>query len=164
MYPKTPNKKKYESSILYLCKKLNGEIRGKKKLAKLLYYLDFDCFEKNNSSITEDIYKALPMGPFPMHLTNITSEMVKKKYLKIDTIQEFNIPTHIYQCLQEPDINVFSSKEKKMLDRVLLKYGHLSGKELENLSHEEAPYIGTLPGKEITYELAYYRGTDFSDL
>ena len=51
-----------------------------------------------------------------------------------------------------------------MLDRVATRYGHLTGKQLEELSHAEAPYIGTELKKEIPYELSFYRGTDFSDL
>lgn len=158
-----PNKKKYQQIILYFCKKLGGEIRGKKKLAKLLYFADFDFFEKNQTPITGDIYKALPMGPFPNFLDEITSEMKKKKILEIKTVEEregYN-PTEVYSCVSEPDESVFSKEEKKMLDRVILKYGHLNGKQLENLTHAEAPYIGTELKKEIPYELAYYRGTDF---
>ena len=41
------------------------------------------------------------------------------------------------------------------------KYGHLNRKQLEELSHAEAPYIGTELRKEIPYELAFYRGTEF---
>jgi len=45
------DKKKYEQAILYLCSKWAGGQR-EKKLAKLLYFADFDFFEKNNQSIT----------------------------------------------------------------------------------------------------------------
>ena len=38
------NEKKYENAILYLTQKLGGEVRGKKKLAKLLYFADFDFY------------------------------------------------------------------------------------------------------------------------
>ena len=76
------NKKKYEQVIIYLCSKLGGEIRGKKKLAKLLYYSDFDFFEKFQKSITGDIYNAYPKGPLPAMLGNVTSMMVKKELLK----------------------------------------------------------------------------------
>ena len=58
----------------------------------------------------------------------------------------------------------FDGEEKKMLDRVIMRYGHLNGKQLEELSHAEAPYIGTELRKDIPYELAFYRGTDFSEL
>ncbi|MGB2632132.1 MAG: hypothetical protein WBC48_04425, partial [Minisyncoccales bacterium] len=55
------NRKKYQNAILYLCQKLKGEVRGKKKLAKLLYFVDFGLYEKDQKSVTGDIYRALPM-------------------------------------------------------------------------------------------------------
>ena len=158
------HKKKYRNAILYLCQKLKGEVRGKKKLAKLLYFADFDFYEKTQKSITGDTYRALPMGPFPTTLEEITSEMTKKNFLEIEQIEEregYN-PTEVYKCLANPDLSVFDEEEKKMLDRIITKYGHLTGKQLEELSHAEAPYIGTELRKEIPYELAFYRGTDFN--
>jgi uncharacterized phage-associated protein len=160
------HRKKYQNAVLYLCQKLKGEIRGKKKLAKLLYFADFDLYEKIQKSITGDVYKALPMGPVPSALEEITQDMAKSKTLDIKKVEEhqgYN-PTEIYKCLAKPDLSVFLDEEKKMLDRIVVKYGHLNGKQLEELSHAEAPYIGTELRKEIPYELAFYRGTDFSDL
>ncbi|MFH1201065.1 MAG: Panacea domain-containing protein [bacterium] len=160
------NKKKYEQVIIYLCSKLGGEIRGKKKLAKLLYYSDFDFFEKNQKSITGDTYKALPMGPFPTKLEEVIVGMKGKKEISVKAIKEREgyAPTEIYNCSVKPDLLVFNKDEVKMLDRVIIKYGHLTGKQLEDLTHAEAPYIGTLLKNEIPYELTHYRGTDFSDL
>lgn len=160
------NKKKYQNAILYLCRKLGGEVRGKKKLAKLLYFADFDLYEKTQKSLTGDVYKALPMGPFPSTLETVTSGMSQKKLLAIENIEErggYNA-TEIYRCIAEPDISVFNPEEKQMLDRIVTKYGHLNGKQLQELSHAEAPYVGTELKKVIPYELAFYRGTDFNDL
>lgn len=162
----TINQKKYENAILYLCQKLDGEVRGKKKLAKLLYFADFDFYEKNQRSITGDVYRALPMGPFPTALDTITDAMTKSKVMIVDQVEEregYN-PTEMYRSLGKSDLSVFDKGETEMLDRVAVKYGHLNGKQLEELSHAEAPYIGTELRKEIPYELAFYRGTDFSDL
>ena len=160
------NKEKYESAILYLCKKLNGEIRGKKKLAKLLYFADFDFYEKYARSITGDVYCALPMGPFPAALEEITTYLSKKESMDIESVENGGtfLPTEVYRAKSDPDISLLSEEEKSMLDRIALKYGHLNGKQLEELSHAEAPYIGTELREEIPYELTYYRGTDFSDL
>ncbi|MEK7117495.1 MAG: Panacea domain-containing protein [Patescibacteria group bacterium] len=160
------HRKKYQNAVLYLCRKLKGEVRGKKKLAKLLYFADFDLYEKSQKSITGDVYYALPMGPVPDALEEMTVEMTKKKVLGIEQVEEregYNA-TEIYKCIAEPDLSVFDDEEKKMLDRVVVKYGHLNGKQLEELSHAEAPYIGTELRKKIPYELAFYRGSDFSDL
>ncbi len=160
----TLHTEKYKQAILYLCAKLGKEVRGKKKLAKLLYFVDFDFFEKNQKYFTGDKYRALPMGPFPISLNEITRTMAKEKTLKVDSIHEHNgyNATEVYTCLKTPKTSVFSEEEKEMLDRVIVKYGHLNGKQLEDLTHAEAPYIGTKPKKEIPYELAFYRGTDFN--
>lgn len=157
--------KKYEQAIIYLCFKLGREIRGKKKLAKLLYFADFDFFEKNQKSITGDSYKALPMGPFPISLDAIAKKMAKEKILSIENVgeREGYIPTEVYKCASDPDLSVFTEEEIKMLDRIVKKYGNLNGKQLEDLTHAEAPYLGTEPKKIIPYELSYYRGTDFSE-
>lgn len=159
-------KKKYQQVILYLCKELGGEIRGKKKLAKLLYFIDFDSYEKNQKSVTGDVYCALPMGPVPEALEKVTKDMVNRNTLSVRQVEgrEGYNPTEVYRYINDPDLSVFDAEEKKMLDRVIVKYGHLTGKQLEELSHAEAPYIGTKLREEIPYELAFYRGTDFSDL
>lgn len=158
------NRKKYQQVILYFCWELDREIHGKKKLAKLLYYLDFDYYEKYQKYFTGEIYKKLPMGPLPVSLEEITNDMEKKQEIAIEKINEWDgyNPTEIYKGLKKPDVSVFSFEEKEMVDRVIKKYGHLNGKELENLTHSEAPYIGTEDKKEIPYELSFYRGTDFN--
>lgn len=161
------NKKKYEQVIIYLCSKLDREIRGKKKLAKLLYFVDFDYFEKFQKSITGDIYKAYPKGPLPTALSEVSDAMSKKGTLKIETVQEWGeeyAPTEVFKCSIEPDTSVFNKTEIKMLNRVAHLYGGLNGEQLAQLSHAEAPYTATELYKEIPYEFTYYRGTDFSDL
>ena len=160
----TLHTEKYKQVILYLCAKLGKEVKGKKKLAKLLYFVDFDFFEKNQKYFTGDTYKALPMGPFPVSMEKITTEMVKEGSLKIDSLPERDgyIPTEVYTGIKDPSVSNFTEEEKNMLDRVIERYGHLNGKQLEDLTHAEAPYIGTEPKKEIPYELAFYRGTDFN--
>ena len=161
------NRKKYRNAVLYLCIKLKGEVRGKKKLAKLLYFADFDFYEKNQKSITGDVYKAYPKGPLPVALNDILEEMAKEKAIKVETMQEWGgeyAPTEVYKNLAEPDISVFESDEIRILDRVVRHYGGLNGEQLAEISHAEAPYTAAKPYEEVPYEFTYYRGTDFSDL
>ena len=158
------SEKKYKEVILYLAEKLGGEIKGKKKLAKLLYFVDFDFFEKFEKSLTGDVYRALPMGPFPITMEKVLTGLVKEKKITIKLEKEradYN-STEIYRAKKKAEAN-FSKEERRILDRVVLKYGHLSGKQLEDLSHAEAPYIGTAPNQEIAFELAFYRGTNLDN-
>ena len=160
--------KKYENAILYLCKQQGGVIRGKVKLAKLLYYLDFDKYEYKEStkSITGDTYKALPMGPVPIHFMQVIQRLKKSGKLQKEAqegLPEYN-PTEVYICKAQPDMSVFDADEKAIMKRVSTVYGHLNGKQLQDLTHAEAPYVATELSKEIAYDLAFYRGTDFSEL
>lgn len=158
-------RKKYENTILYLCQKLDGTIYGKKKLAKLLYYVDFDRFEYKESmtSITGDIYEAWKMGPVPQNYTSVIDRLEKEG--KISHTKQKTAPgmydTEVYTALEHADDSVFDEDDKFILDRVVNIYGSLDGAQLETLTHAEAPYIATDPNQEIIYELAFYRGTKF---
>jgi len=160
------NEKKYGNAILYIVDKLGGVLKGKKKLAKLLYFADFDYYEKYEDHFTGDEYRAQPMGPLPTHMAKMVGKLELTKKIKIgyEKVEGLENKCEVYQTIKKPDISVFSKQEKSMLDRVVKIYGGLSGGQLENLSHQEAPYTGTNLGKPIMYELALYRGTDFSNL
>ncbi|HWZ65203.1 MAG TPA: Panacea domain-containing protein [Patescibacteria group bacterium] len=160
--------KKYQNAILYLCKRQNGALYGKKKLAKLLYYVDFDRYEYKESgvSVTGDKYTKLPMGPVPDHYMDVVKALVESGKLVVGQ-QEYvpgYSPVEVYTCKAEPDMTVFDEDDKAILDRVSAIYGGLNGKQLEELSHAEAPFVGTEPSKEIAYELAYYRETQFNGI
>lgn len=160
--------KKYENTILYLCVKLGGSLSGKKRLAKLLYYIDFDRYEFNESAktITGDVYQAWKMGPVPKQYTNVIERMRINGSLDVSQVESIDgyYPAEVYKAKQQPDLSVFDKDDIRIIDHVIGKYGRLSGKQLEDLTHVEAPYVGTKPNDEIVYELAFYRGTDFSDV
>lgn len=148
-----------------MARKSGGKIRGKKKLAKLLYFVDFDFFEKKEASITNDVYCAFPMGPLPQAMDSVVSEMGRDGLIQIEKVPTGSglAETEVYTALSEPDVSVFNNDEIEILDRVVEKYTNLNGKQLEDLSHAEAPYLATEPFQEIAYELAFYRDTDFNN-
>jgi hypothetical protein len=60
-------------------------------------------------------------------------------------------------------MSVFDNSDLFILNYVVAKYGNLSGSELANLTHVEAPYQGTKIDEDISFEYSFYRGTDFDD-
>ena len=159
--------KKYENAILYLCKQQGGALRGKKKLAKLLYYLDFDRYEfkESTKSMTGDTYKHLPLGPVPDHYMEVVAKLEKDGALSREETEGSNgyAPTEVFTCNKEPDLASFDKDDLYILRRVSTLYGGLNGTQLEKLSHAEAPYLATEPYESIDYQLAFYRGSEFSD-
>ncbi len=158
------NEEKYRNAILYFASKVGkGSVRGRKKMYKLFYYLDFDFFEKYEKPITGDVYHKLQMGPAPSYLDAIVSDLAKENLLSVTkrkTSPGYK-DTVVYKALKKPDLGVFNAKELETLKKVAKKYGDKTGTELEVLTHKEAPYLAVEEGEEIPLELAHYRGTDF---
>lgn len=158
---------KYINAILFLCQSLGGSVIGKKKLYKLLYYVDFDHYEYKESmrSITGGEYVAWSMGPVPKDRGEVLDYMVQQHLLKRENIHIPNMNDAVrYTALSEPDMDVFDNDERFILNRVVRKYGGLTGRQLEILTHAEAPYIGTVQNEVIDYGLAFYRETAFDDV
>ena|SRR3989338_198353 len=152
------NEKKYKNAILFFAQKIQNGTMGKVKLMKLLYFLDFDFFEKYGKSITGDEYLRFEYGPVPRMGKSIIDKMQGKE-IKISKhrIKEGLNDQERIEALQEPDINVFTSEEVLMLEDVASKWEHHTGSEIKNASHGEAPWIATKPNDVIDYNLAYYR-------
>ena len=80
------NEKKYKNAVLFFANKIRNGTLGKLKIMKLLYYLDFDFFEKYGRSVTGDQYLRFELGPVPRMAEKILrgmegkqSKLVKRK-------------------------------------------------------------------------------------
>ena len=152
------NEKKYKNVILFFANKIRNGTLGKLKMMKLLYFLDFDFFEKYDHSITKDEYLRFKMGPVPRMAEKILKQMNGKE-IKISRKKigaGYNDQFHI-EPLKDFDIKLFTKEELLMMEEVAGKWEKLSGTEMKSASHGEAPWIATKPNDIIDYNLAYYR-------
>lgn len=153
------NEEKYKSVILFFANRIKNQTLGKVKLMKLLYYLDFDFFEKHDVPVTGDVYYRLPFGPVPTSVEGILNKMVKEGSVKI-VRQPMNQNLNDRQLivpLKESNIQLLTQEEIVILEEVVCKWERFSGKEMVDASHGEAPFIATKPQQVIEYNLAYYR-------
>jgi len=161
------DKAKYSNLILLLCRELGGSVAGKKKLAKLLYYVDFDRYEYKESmrTVTGDVYEAWPMGPVPQRYMEVVDQLEADGLLKRSSrrLRPGYKSQEIYTAESDADVSVFDADDRAVIDRVVRKYGNLDGTQLEALTHREAPWVGTEPRGQISFGLAFYRGTIFDD-
>jgi len=164
------NLSKYNKLLLLILAKSKGEIKGKKKIWKMLYFLDFDMFEYDNRSITDDVYQKYPMGPKPRNIEQQLEELEKKGFIKTEKEKSgagYN-DTCIYklenkfskQEIEELELK-FDKKERFIIERDLKLYGSKNGSELERISHNEAPYNAVDLYQLMDYELSFYRDTEF---
>ena len=154
------NEKKYKNVILFFANKIQNGTLGKLKLMKLLYFLDFDFFEKYGKSVTGDEYLRFENGPVPRMAEKILKSSKGKEISIINKKigQGYNDQQLIQPCDDKDfDIKLFSKEELLMMEEVEEKWEKFSGAEMKNASHGEAPWIATKPNDVIDYNLAYYR-------
>ncbi len=152
------NEKKYKNAILFFAKKIQNGTLGKLKLMKLLYYLDFDFFEKYGRPVTGDEYLRFENGPVPRMAEKIIKQMSGKE-IKITSRKMpkgYNDQQHI-EPLTDFNPESFSKEEILMMEEIADKWEKFTGAEMKSASHGEAPWIATKPNDIIDYNLAYYR-------
>ncbi len=152
------NSNKYKNVILFFANKIQNGTLGKLKMMKLLYFLDFDFFEKYGKSVTRDEYLRFERGPIP-RMANTMLEKMEGKDIKIHREKMpkgYNDKQRI-QPLKPFDVNLFTREELLMMEEVAGKWEKFTGTEMKNASHGEAPWIATKPNEVIDYNLAYYR-------
>ena len=144
----------------------------KLKAAKLLYYADKYHLIRYGKPILGDVYYHLDYGPVPSKALDIMNEAIDpyrlrgipqsnlellKKYLKIDSEER----THpIFEAKTGPDLEVFSESELEALHETVKRYGHYSGRQLIDLTHQEAPWLKTERNEEIDYRLFFEGASD----
>lgn len=59
--------------------------------------------------------------------------------------------------LCEPKLDKLNGEEMKIIDRVINRLSAMSAYQVSEYSHEDLPWKATEDGKEINYELVFYR-------
>lgn len=152
------NKEKYENAILYFLETVNNAHLGKVKLMKLLYYLDFDHFEKYGTSVTGDTYYHKAAGPVPSQADAILQEMKERGLIEIQVERIVDFLKYKFVPRVSYNSEIFTPSEREMFQEVAEKWQHHSRAEIEGASHGEAPWVATRADEPIPYALAYYRG------
>ena len=152
------NQAKYRNAILFFASRIQNGTLGKLKLMKLLYYLDFDFFEKYGRPVTGDEYIRFENGPVPRMAEKLLKQMDGRdiKISKKKIAEGYKDQMHI-EALKPFDIGVFEKEEILLLEELASKWERFSGSEMKSATHGEAPWIATEPNGIIDYNLVYYR-------
>jgi uncharacterized phage-associated protein len=152
---------KMQHVILFFLERINNVHLGRTKLMKLLYYVDFDHYEKHGRLVTGATYKKLPHGPVPEQAGDLIQQMnraglVRTVVARIKTNAK-DYEQHRLIAQSRFDASKFSGDELQTLERVAKDWEDATASDIEAASHAEAPWANTKDRALIDYELAYYR-------
>lgn len=158
LHPKT-NPEKLREVLLYVLEKVGAKSNvGETVLYKLLYFIDFDYYEKYGKSITGLAYVRNHYGPTPVKtFAEIVEGMQQAGELEIVTTKFFNNKQKKYLPTAKPDLQELSAIEIKHIDEELARLSDKNASELSDLSHKDTPWRVAKPGKPIEYRYVFYR-------
>jgi len=172
-FKKNPNKKlniridvpkkdleKFKEVLLYVLKKLESkQYLIKTVIYKMLYFSDFDYYEKYEEQLIGLTYIKNTHGPTPLEFGKVVREMLQKSDLALD---KHSPNKYKYIPLREPDFSKLKSNELEVIDKVIKRLGGMNIVEINEYSHGDIPWIGTDFKEPIKYESVFYRTSKYS--
>ena len=158
-------RRKLLNTILYFCKRKVKHLNTT-KLSKLLYFFDFTHVKQtgypaiglryyafDNGPVPKDFWLQIKDGNVPEDFKQHLSIVVRRDELNKE-YKELK-----FKAKNDPDMKVFTPREKKLLDTLATIYEEATAKQMSEISHlKEKPWDSTYGtrGKNayIDYELA----------
>ena len=157
------NVKKFKEVLLYLLEKVGARPNiGETALYKLLYFIDFDYYEKFEEQLTGAKYIKNFFGPTPVEFKKITDEMIEKNELEKIKSKYFQHEQKKYLPRRCANLKVLSAQEVQHIDEVIARLAWKNATELSNYSHSDIPWLIHKMGEKISYESVFYRDDDHS--
>lgn len=133
-------RKKLLNAVLYFAR--NTKYANTTKICKLLNFLDFIHFKQTGYPSIGLEYFALKRGPVPISFwvevkDGIVPDDFKDKlalFLKKDEYDP-SFKEIEFKALQPPDLSVFTSRERRILENLAFMYKDVNAREISEISH-----------------------------
>ncbi len=154
---------KFKEVLLYILGEIGAKPNiGETALYKILYFIDFDFYEKFEEQLTGAKYLKNHYGPTPVKFGDIIREMEKDGEVERVRSRYFSYNQKKYLPLREADLSNLTAREIKHIDEVIDRLSDKNAKELTEYSHSDVPWEIHEDGEIISYESVFYRDQDHS--
>jgi transcriptional regulator with XRE-family HTH domain len=157
------NLQKFKEVLIYILGKIGAKPNvGETVLYKLLYFIDFNYYEKYEEQIIGATYIKNHHGPTPIEFQAIVNEMIESKEIEVVKSKYFQHLQKKYLPHRESDLSVFNANEIKLIDDVLQKLSSMNASTISEYSHQDVPWMITPDRQKIDYESVFYRTPAYS--
>jgi len=157
------NLEKFKEVLLYILNKVGSKPNiGETFLYKLLYFSDFDFYEKYEEQLIGASYQKNTYGPTPMEFAKVMEYMIKEQEIEPVKSEYFNYPQRKYLPRRKPDLSKLKAHEIETIDNVLNRLSDKNALQISEYSHKDVPWITTEEGEVIEYEAVFYRTPEYS--
>jgi transcriptional regulator with XRE-family HTH domain len=154
---------KFKQVLLYILEKVGAKPNvGMTVLYKLLYFTDFDYYEKHEDQLMGLTYIKNTHGPTPREFAKVVEQMIKNGEIEKVKSTYFKHQQTKYLPRKKPDLGILNGRELEMIESVLDRYSDKTATDLSEMTHRDMPWMATKDKENIEYELAFYRSDEFS--
>jgi len=156
------NLEKFKEVLLYILNKVGSKPNiGETVLYKLLYFADFDFYEKYEEQLIGATYIKNYYGPTPVEFEKIVAEIMDKEIIKVES-KYYDYPQRKYLPLRKADLSKLKANEIEVIDKVLDKLSDMNATQISEYSHNDVPWLTTEDNEVIEYESVFYRTPIYS--
>jgi transcriptional regulator with XRE-family HTH domain len=157
------NMAKFKEVLLYVLNKVGAKPNiGETVIYKLLYFMDFDFYEKYEEQLIGATYKKNRYGPTPIEFMKIVETMLKNKEIIKVKDDYFDYPRTKYLPRRHADLSGLKANEKEIIDSVMARLSDMNATQISEYSHKDVPWLTTEDGAIIDYESVFYRTPEYS--
>src|SRR3972149_10143305 len=144
---------KFKEVLLYILNKVGSKSNiGETVIYKLVYFIDFDFYEKYEEQLIGATYMKNKYGPTPVEFKKIVDKMSKDKEIEKEKSNFFAYPQTKYLPRNKPDLTKLKASEIEVIDDVLNRLSDMKASQISAYSHEDVPWLTTGDGEVIEYE------------
>ena len=156
---------KFKQVLLYVLSKVGGKPNiGQTVLYKILYFIDFDYYEKFEEQLIGARYMKNTHGPTPVAFAKIISELemdgeietIKSKFYKYDQTK------YLVNPKERIDLSSLSGTEIAHIDWEINRLSDLTATQISALSHKDTPWLVAKEKEIMDYEYVFYRPEETS--
>jgi len=152
------NTERFKQVLLYVISKVGSRPNiGQTALYKLLYFIDFDYYEKYQQYLIGATYIKNTHGPSPVSFAKVVRDLETQGKLVEVNSKYFNYDQKKYMVTHEPEVSSLSAQELKHIDDELERLASKSAKELSDLSHIDTPWRVASEKEVLNYRHVFYR-------
>jgi transcriptional regulator with XRE-family HTH domain len=157
------NLRKFKEVLIYILNKVGAKPHiGETVIYKLLYFMDFDYYEKYEEQLIGATYLKNRYGPTALEFKKIVNLMIAQGEITEVKDKYFKYPQRKYLPLRKPDLSIFKGNEIEVINDVLDRLSDMNARQISDYSHNDVPWLTTEEGKIIEYEAVFYRTPAYS--
>ena len=154
---------KFKETLLYILERVGARPNiGEAVVCKVLYFIDFDYYEKFEEQLIGAKYIKNHFGPTPVAFTEIVAQMEQDGELVRATKKYFQHDQKKYLPLRSADLSKFSAQEKELIDWEIERFKDFNAAKMCDYSHKDVPWLGAKDLQVIDYEAVFSRTDEFS--